>query len=64
MSASKWCLTLFFASYDAKAITYLQDFGTEDADHFFDVLKEFVGFSGSWAQLTKDLLQSDRHSLA
>lgn len=50
--------------YDAKAITYLQDFGTEDADHFFDVLKEFVRFAGSWAQLTKDLLQSDRHSLA
>ena len=44
--------------YDAKAITYLQGFGGEDSDHFFDVLTEFVRFSGSWAQLTKDLIQN------
>lgn len=46
--------------YDAKAITYLQGFGAEDSNHFSDVLTEFVKFSGSWAQLTKDLIQ-DAH---
>ena len=50
--------------YDAKAITYLQHFGTEDSDHFFDVLTEFVKFSGSWAQLTKDLIQNAHPNLA
>lgn len=44
--------------YDASAITYLQRFGTEDSEHFYELLTSFVKFSGAWAQLTKDVLQS------
>jgi hypothetical protein len=44
--------------YDANAIAYLQRFGNEDSDHFFELLTSFVKFSGAWAQLTKELVQS------
>ena len=44
--------------YDASAITYLQRFGTEDSDSFFELLTSFVKFSGASAQLTKDLLHN------
>lgn len=50
--------------YDAKTITYLQDFCAEDSDHFFEVLTDFVKFSGSWAQMTKDLIQNSHPSSA
>ena len=50
--------------YDANAISYLQRFGSEDSDHFFDLLTAFVKFSAAWAQLTKDLLQSGNPSKA
>lgn len=45
--------------YDANAISYLQRFGLEDSDHFFDLLTAFVRFSASWTQITKDLVKSD-----
>jgi hypothetical protein len=44
--------------YDADAISYLQRFGSEDADQFFEVVMSFVKFSRDWAQMTKDLLHS------
>lgn len=44
--------------YDARALQYLQQFGGEDAEEFFEVLRAFVKFSGEWAQLTKSLVQS------
>jgi len=44
--------------YDADAISHLQRFGAEDSEQFFDLLTSFVRFSGEWAQLTKDLVQS------
>ena len=44
--------------YDAQALQYLQQFGGEDAEEFFEVLRSFVRFSGEWAQLTKSLVQS------
>lgn len=44
--------------YDANAITYLQRFGTENSDHFFELLASYAKFSGAWAQLTKDVLRS------
>lgn len=43
--------------YDADAIRYLQQFGGEDAEEFFDILSSFVKFSREWAQLTKSLVQ-------
>ncbi|OYY94032.1 MAG: hypothetical protein B7Y41_08855 [Hydrogenophilales bacterium 28-61-23] len=43
--------------YDENAITYLQRFGGESAEEFFEVLSSFVRFSGDWAQLTKNLIQ-------
>ena len=44
--------------YDSNALSYLQRFGSEDAGQFFGLLTSFVKFSGDWAQMTKDLLQS------
>ena len=44
--------------YDADAISHLQRFGAEDANQFFELLKSFVRFSGEWAQLTRELVQS------
>ncbi len=44
--------------YDALTLQYLQQFGGEDAEEFFEVLRSFVKFTGEWAQLTKSLGQS------
>jgi hypothetical protein len=48
----------FVYHYDAAAIKHLQRFGAEDSEHFFALLTAYVKFSGDWAQLTKDVLQS------
>jgi len=45
--------------YDENAMEYLQRFGGEDADEFFEILASFVKFSGKWAQLTKNLIESN-----
>lgn len=44
--------------YDTAAISHLHTFSMNDAEEFFDVLTSFVRFSGDWAQLTKDIIQS------
>lgn len=44
--------------YDADAISHLERFGAEDAAQFFEILNSFVRFSGEWAQLTRELVQS------
>ena len=44
--------------YGASAISHLKNLGSEDAGEFFNLLTSFVKFSGDWARLTKDLLQS------
>ncbi|MFP8780827.1 hypothetical protein [Hydrogenophaga sp. RWCD_12] len=44
--------------YDEQALQYLEKFSNEDAEEFFEVLTSFVKFAGAWAQLTKDLIQS------
>ena len=43
--------------YDRQALDFLQKFGDEDAEEFFDVLQSFVRFAGDWCQLTKNLIQ-------
>lgn len=43
--------------YDADAVTYLQKFGNEDADAFYELLMVFTSFSGEWAKLTRALLK-------
>ncbi len=45
--------------YDENAIAYLQKFGGESAEEFFELLSSFVRFSGDWAQLTKNLIQNN-----
>lgn len=45
--------------YDENAIAYLQKFGGERAEEFFELLSSFVRFSGDWAQLTKNLIQNN-----
>lgn len=45
--------------YDENAIAYLQKFGGEDANDFFEILVSFVKFSGEWAQITKNLIKAD-----
>lgn len=45
--------------YDANAIHYLEKFGKEDADSFYELLNAFTQFSGAWAQLTKSVIQDE-----
>ena len=45
--------------YDENATSYLQKFGGEDANAFFEILSSFVKFSGEWAQLTKSLIKTN-----
>lgn len=44
--------------YDADALTYLNKFGKEAAEPFYDLLKQFVLFSGEWAQLSSSLIKN------
>ena len=44
--------------YDAQTIKYLEEFGDEDSDEFFEILKSFVKFSGDWAKLTKAVIHA------
>jgi uncharacterized protein YpbB len=44
--------------YDEDALDYLEKFGKEDADAFFDMLSTFAQFSGEWAQLTSSLIKN------
>jgi len=45
--------------YDENAIAYLQKFGGEDANEFFEILASFAKFSGEWAKLTKSLIKAN-----
>jgi len=45
--------------YDENAIAYLQKFGGENANEFFEILSSFVKFSSEWAKLTKNLIQTN-----
>ncbi len=45
--------------YDDKAIDCLNEFGEENAESFFHLLKTFAHFSGEWAQLTKSLIKNE-----
>lgn len=45
--------------YDTDMPKYLALFGEEDSEHFYDVLINFVHFSGEWAKLTKEVIQNE-----
>ena len=45
--------------YDTKALTYLEKFGNEDADKFYELLMLFTRFSGEWVQLTNSLIKGE-----
>jgi hypothetical protein len=45
--------------YDADALSYLEKFGNEDADTFYELLAMFAKFSGEWAQLTSSLIKDE-----
>jgi hypothetical protein len=49
----------FGCHYDANALDYLEKFGNEDADSFYELLMAFTQFSGEWAQLTKSVIQDE-----
>lgn len=44
--------------YDAQTIKFLEEFGNEESDDFFDILTSVVKFCGDWAKLTKRIIQS------
>ena len=44
--------------YDAQTIKFLEEFGNEESDDFFDILTSVVNFCGDWAKLTKRIIQS------
>jgi hypothetical protein len=45
--------------YDSDALSYLEKFGNEDADLFYELLIMFTRFSGDWAQLTRSLIRNE-----
>lgn len=45
--------------YDPDALDYLEKFGNEEADTFFEILTTFARFSGEWASLASSLIKNE-----
>jgi len=46
--------------YDQNALSYLKEFGDEDANDLHNLLMGFVKYSGDWAKITKSLIQDGK----
>ncbi len=46
--------------YDRNALSYLQQFGEEDANEFHELLMGFAKYSGDWAIMTNNLIKEGK----